>query len=410
MADVTLTASAFDDRVERFFGSPRFESVLAGLAALAITLGLTRLQATVYNNYVLLADAFLHGHVWIDWPGPYIDALGYHGARYIIEGPIPAILMMPLVAIFGTKANQTAFTCVFAAIAIGAAWYIARTQIGESRGRVAILVGFLALGTDLFWCTMSGAVWMSAHVVADAFMMLALVEVFGRKRAWLILLWLLCAAGARFAVVLAVIPLVPYALSYVPRKDLGIALARCAAVAIPFAIAFVAYNELRWGTPNDIGYTAWYNQDSFGMPDGGPFKLRYFGYELASFFADFPQIVPHYPWVEIGYVSVPLTVTSPGLLVAFFARGQWRLVIALWLATLLIFGPNLIYYANGFAQFGMRHALDFEPFLFCLMVLAVANRRIPQIAVDLLCGVSMVVGIWGIWYWRTFFDSMLGLR
>ena len=62
--------------------------------------------------------------------------------------------------------------------------------------------------------------------------------------------------------------------------------------------------------------------------------------------------------------------------------------------------PQLFLLLNGFAQFGMRHALDFEPFLFVLMALA-ARRGLRAIGTA-LCLFSMLAGAWGIWYWRAF--------
>ncbi len=407
MADVPIPAPARIRNDSRFGWSPLTESALVATIAGLILLGLSRFDMTIYNNYVVLADAFLHGHVWIDWPGGRIDALNYNGAYYIIEGPIPAIILLPFVAIFGQHTNQTSFTCVFGAIALGGAWHLARMQLPQRRDNAALLVAFFAFGTDLAWCCIYGAVWFTAHVVADAFVFLALVEVFGRKRPWLILYLLLMAAGSRFALVLAAPPLVLYALSYVPRQKLVRALGYCAAVLIPFVVAYVAYNYARWGVPNDIGYTQWYHGDQIGEPTGSPFRFEYIPYELESFFLDFPNYIGRYPWIVIGYSSVPLTLTSPALVVAFFAGGNRRLIGALAAAAFLCFVPNVMYYANGGSQFGMRHALDFEPFLFALMVMAVATKRVPQLLVDILCGISIVVGIWGIWFWRTFYDKML---
>jgi hypothetical protein len=53
---------------------------------------------------------------------------------------------------------------------------------------------------------------------------------------------------------------------------------------------------------------------------------------------------------------------------------------------------------NGFAQFGMRHALDFEPFLFVLMALALRRGANPIATILMLY--SILVGSWGVWYWR----------
>jgi len=56
--------------------------------------------------------------------------------------------------------------------------------------------------------------------------------------------------------------------------------------------------------------------------------------------------------------GIAMTWTSPALAIALFARRPRALVIGLWLATLLVAGPSFLYYVNGYAQFGMRHALD----------------------------------------------------
>jgi hypothetical protein len=85
---------------------------------------------------------------------------------------------------------------------------------------------------------------------------------------------------------------------------------------------------------------------------------------------------------------------------ALFARRPRALVAGMWLAALLVAGPSFIYYVNGFAQFGMRHALDFEPFLIVLMALAIP-ARVPLLAKGLLAW-SVAVGWWGIWYWNAF--------
>jgi hypothetical protein len=97
---------------------------------------------------------------------------------------------------------------------------------------------------------------------------------------------------------------------------------------------------------------------------------------------------------------VALTWVSPALVLAAFARQPRSLVVALWAATLLVASPSLLYYANGFAQFGMRHALDFEPFVFVLMILAVSDR-LALWAKALIC-YSVTANLWGCWFWLTF--------
>jgi hypothetical protein len=375
---------------------------VAGAVAFAVTAVVSHFRPTPYNNFVLLAQALLHGHTWIDWPGPYIDALAYGGKYYVIEAPMPAILLLPLVAVFGTAANQTLLAMVLAAVAIGAAW-----ELGERLGlRGAIrawICAFTLAGTDLLWCATLGDVWFVAHVSAFCFTLLALVELAGKRRGWLVALFAAAAFESRFTMI-AALPVYVYLL-VAPRgahdeRTRGTNAASFSAVIAAVALLWLAYNYARWGTPGDIGYTMWYHQDQAGMPTGSPFRLLYLPNELSSFFAQLPTRLPAFPWLRPELSGVALTWTSPALALAFFARGPARWVVALWIAAALTAIPNLLYYVNGYAQFGMRHALDFEPFLIALMMLAARDRL--QWWWKALIAYSCAVGLWGCWYWFSF--------
>jgi len=375
----------------------------AAAVAFVVTALVSHLRATPYNNFVLLAQAFLGGHAWINWPGGYIDALPYNGHYFVIEGPLPALLLMPMVALFGSQANQTGLAVVLAAVAIGAAWELGE-RLGLARSSIAWICAFLLAGTDLLWCAVLGDVWFTAHVSAVCFTLLALVELVGKRRGWLVALFAACAFESRFSMI-AALPVYLYLLLVTPchpeplrRRTTRIA--AFIAVLVPVAVLWVFYNEARWGTWSDIGYTAWYHQDQVGMPTGSPFRLMYLPYQLQSFFVQLPTFLPGFPWLRPEFSGVALTWTSPALLLAFFARSPARWVLALWAAAILVAVPNVLYYVNGFAQFGMRHALDFDPFLVVLMMLAV-RERVPAWGKALIV-YSIVVGLWGCWYWLTF--------
>ncbi|MBV9333508.1 MAG: hypothetical protein JO146_05840 [Candidatus Eremiobacteraeota bacterium] len=368
----------------------------AAFVAFAVTALLSHFRATPYNNFVLLAQALLHGRTWIDWPGAYIDALQYQGRYYVIEAPLPAILLMPFVAIFGTQTNQTVLAMVLCAVAIGAAWELGE-RFGLRPATNAWICAFLLAGTDLLWCATFGDVWFIAHVSAVCFTMLALVELAGKRRGWLVALFAACAFESRFSMI-AAIPIYAYLVLRQPggRK----AIEAFASVLVVVAALWVLYNRARWGTWNDIGYTTWYHQDQVGMPTGSPFRFSYLPYELWSFFVQMPTALSGYPWLRPEFSGVALTWTSPALVLAFFARKPPVWVAALWIAALLTAVPNLLYYVNGFAQFGMRHALDFEPFLVALMMLAVRQRLAWW--GEALIAYSVVVGLWGCWYWLAY--------
>jgi hypothetical protein len=378
----------------------RFKSAyVAGFIAFAITALFSHLRATPYNNFVLLAQAFLHGRAWIDWPGPYIDALRYDGRYYVIEAPFPAILLLPFVAVLGTQTNQTVLAVVLAGVAVGATW-----ELGERlRLRPATnawICAFLLAGTDLLWCAMLGDVWFIAHVSAVCFTMLVLVELAGKRRGWLVALLAACAVESRFSMIGA-LPIYAYLLlASSPPRERAKRAASLAAVLVAVGALWILYNRARWGTWADIGYTRWYHQDQVGMPSGSPFRLVYLPYQLWSFFVQMPTQLPTFPGLRPEFSGVALTWTSPALVLALFARTPVRCVVALWTAVVLTAIPNLLYYVNGFAQFGMRHALDFEPFLLALIMLAVRERFAWW--GKALIAYSIAAGLWGCWYWLTY--------
>ena len=389
-------------------------SLLAGLLAVLVAGFCGGFKATPYNNYVLLADAFLHGHVAIAQPSPAIDALPYRGSYYIIEAPLPALLLMPFVAIGGLSTNQSLLGLALCGIAVGAAYRLTEKMRLTLPSRVAVALTLFA-GTDLFWCASLGDVWFLAHLASVAMTMLALCELSDKRRPWLVALWACAAADARFTMVLA-LPVYFAMLIWPPsfsadagtrrdrppltRRLLETAPAFLGVVGVVafFVAAWIAYNLLRWGVPVDIGYTAWFHQDPAGSPSGSPFALRYFSYEWGAFFTALPQVGSTFPYLIAPISGLALEVTSPALLLALFARGERRMLLAMWSAAILTAIPSFFYYVDGFAQFGMRHALDFEPFLIVLLAAALRPRlRAWQAA---LCGYSVLAGGWGVWYWH----------
>lgn len=390
--------------LKRAFGRDWAGAALAAVAAFVVMFAVTHGgRSTPYNNYVWLADAFTHGRPWIHFPGDYIDAVPFHGKAYIIEGPTCAILLMPFVAIWGTSVNQTMLSLVLGAIAVGATYMLGR-RLGASIAATAWITAFGFFGTSLFWCSALGDVWFIAHVAMVCFTMLALVEIAGARRGWLVALWIIAAVESRFSLILAV-PVLLYLLFYGgfaerPVRDDRAALQRRAiafgSVAVVALGLWVWYNQARWGVPYDIGYTYFYHIMTNGV--GSPFQLQYFPEEFHAFFVQAPTWVATFPYVHPQIWGIALPYTSPALVYAFFAQRPRHVVIALWVATIVVAAPNFVYYANGFAQFGMRHALDFEPFLLALMFLA-ARVRFPIWAAA-LCAYSVLAGIYGVYcYW-----------
>ena len=387
--------------------APRALPFIAGLVAIVLTYIASHGRSTPYNNYVLLADAFRHGRIWIDWPGDAVsDALLWNGQRYVIEAPVPALLMLPFVALVGPQFNQTTAAIALCGVGVGFACALLQ-RLGVRGLSLAMLVLFTFAGTDLWWCAELGDVWFIAHVTAVCFTFIALYELAGKSREWIVGLCAIAAIESRFSLV-TTLPFYIVALGcgglHFPRTfDWRRVRVFAAMFAVTAGLA-IGYNFARWGLPYDIGYNTFYNRDSWGQPTGSPFRLQYVPYEIYSFFMRPPTYVEFrqlalWPIFNVDNNGVALTWTSPALILAFFARGKRTTILALWAATILAAIPDMCYYLNGWYQFGMRHALDFEPFLITLMALA-SVPKMPRWAVW-LCVYSALVGLWGIWWWNT---------
>ncbi len=382
------------------------QGLAAALLSLAPLLIASHGRSTAFNNYVRVAYAWLHGRMWMDYPGKWMDAVLYKDHYYGVDGPMPAVLMLPLVLWKGLDANQTWVAIALCAASLALGWVLL-ARLGVAFAPRAWLTLFLFAGTDLWWCAMLGDVWFLAHISALFFTFLALLELGGRRRGWLVALLAFCAFESRFTLALA-LPFYAWllrdgALAGGERKPRE--LISFGAVLAAGAVAWVAYNEAMWGTPVDIGHTLYYHQDSYGSTSGSPFGLRYLPYQIYSFFIQAPVYVewlqvPQWPYFKVDVRGVALTFTSPALILAFLAREPRKLVVALWVTVALVAGPSFLYYLNGWYQFGMRHALDFEPFLFLLMGLAVKDA-VPRWGAGLIV-YSSLVGTWGVWWWDTF--------
>jgi hypothetical protein len=56
--------------------------------------------ATPYDNFVRLADAFLNGRLYLTADVPRLELVPLEGKHYVVPPPFPAILILPVVAIW----------------------------------------------------------------------------------------------------------------------------------------------------------------------------------------------------------------------------------------------------------------------------------------------------------------------
>jgi hypothetical protein len=343
---------------------------LAAIVAFGLMVVMQHGHDASANNYVLLADAWLHGRSWIAYPGERIDAVPFHGLAYIVEGPAPAVLLLPFVALYGTQTYQPLLANVLGAVIVFATWRLAE-RVGLALPVAASVTAFAFFGTSLYTCATVGDVWFVAHVSAFCFTLLAIAECTGRGRAWLVAVYALLAAFSRFPLVTA-LPL--YAVALWLRERRWRDVAAFVATLVPGFALSAWYDLVRWGTIGDPGFSIWYHVMDDRSRSGAPmFSVQNLSMQIATFVTSNPSLSNVYPFIVIGDHGFSLLWTSLPFLYAVAAPlTAWSAL--LWIATFATAIPAFTYYDTGQYQFGMRHALDFEAFVLALLIFALKRR------------------------------------
>jgi hypothetical protein len=252
-------------------------------------------------HYVYLAYALLHRHVdLIQLPPVTYDLLQHNGQWFVAGSPMPSLLMLPFVAIFGVGFSDVLFSVIVGALDVALVYsllgiivgqhnpVIARSaqhdeaissdpeiashpagarndasslSISESARRWITLL--FALGTPFWYLASLGTYWFTAHVVVVLFTLLATREALTKQRWFLVGLWLACAGFAR-PTALFLAPFFLIIMVYAPRtthhapRFAPYVLRSLALFTLALLIgigAHFAYNYARFKSFTDFGYT-----------------------------------------------------------------------------------------------------------------------------------------------------------
>jgi hypothetical protein len=399
----------------------RSRAVLVGLAVVvvaAIEYWLTnRGFDSDRADFFYLARAFLQGRTWLDFRPGLNDVIVVGSRYYVPFAPFPAIVFMPLAAIFdpGTlDIWESGIDATLAAIDLGLCWALLGRLGVERLWHRFWLVMLLGFSTALWNVTTRGGVWHEGHLIATALTLLCLMELWGRERPLLIGL----LAGAAFLTRAPLAFAVPfYAMmldrpaearlpaidgGFVRRLTADFPIAKWVAMALGFSVSlafFFWYNVARFGNPLESGYAlATLPQFLEAQRSQGLFSLSHVGMNLNYLFVHMPAISGKFPFLHADGLGMSVLLTSPGLLLAAFA--PWRSTRSWWLlgAAVAVLIPTLLYYGGGWYQFGYRYFIDSIPFLIALCGLAVAKSgRLSWVWIALILFGAVVNGLGVAW-------------
>lgn len=389
------------------------------------------------DGWFPLATSFLHGHLWIDGSRPWIELVPAGSGHYYLPfPPIPAVVLMPFVAIFGEGVSDTngASALVGAIDALLVVTMLRALRLGKAETLVLTL-GF-AFGSEAFYVAATAGVHHWTEVLTVMFILAALNLALRVRTPWLAGVLFGLAVGCRPNVLLAAPaflilywraggwlsarststatstatstgsasgdPAVGAAVgaSGDPAVDaavggtasriarflaggdwIGIAMLALGALAVGIWLAL--YNIARFGSPVEFGYDLIRSTDgksvlSEAWYSNGIVSPLYLPRGLYSMLLRGWEFNDAFPWVEPTWAGCSILFTTP---ILFFLTRLTRggaLVLAGWIGLVLSVTLDLMHGNPGYAQFGYRFILDGLPFAWLLLGLLVARRGLTR--------------------------------
>lgn len=303
---------------------------------------------------------------------------------------MPAILAVPLVAVFGQAFPQTTLA-YFLGAGLVLLTHQLSLQISKSYS-LAIWSSLLAGAGSIVWFLSSvGSSWYLGQITAAFFLTAALVETFGQKRAF----YIGVLVGAAFLSRVHLILTVPFFGFFLVKKNWKKSLTLFALGLLPFVIFNFSYNWIRFGTVLDKGYLLipglftepWYQK--------GLFHLVYLPRHLKVILTALPLVQSSFPYLKPSWAGLAIWLTTPAFIYSLRAPIKQAVVKLSWLTIGLICLVIFSHGTTGFSQFGYRFAVDFYPFLFFLTIKGVAQTGLRWHHWILLV-LGVMVNLWGV--------------
>ncbi|MEW6224313.1 MAG: hypothetical protein AB1627_06760 [Chloroflexota bacterium] len=463
--------------VARWSPSTIIVGLLLAAAALVLYAVSNPVHYNQYTHFVWQADAFLHGRAWFPHPiadgstlpanwwfqdvYPLTDAAGNPDGRVLLPfPPLPAIVLLPFVAVFGLFTDQEAVGMLLAALGVAIAyWMLGRLPVRASVRILTTLV--FATGTVWWWAAAVSSTWYFAHLVAVDIALLAVGVSLGADRRAAVedlgeevdraaedgggpwaAIWPLDRSQVVAGFLLGVaatarLPLVFAAPWLMLVGGGGSRLRRTVSAGVGGVVpvaALLLYTFATTGSVLHPGYDYQYRLEASGYPTLGynpewsVEDPRYVPQNLGIMFGALPLVAPDIKPDTLGFaepeplctapdarrglfdpdcplvmpvdIGTSILLSAPGLLLALFAFGRRpvvRLALGGGLSVIAIALFNLSHFSQGWVQWGYRFSLDFIPFLLPLIAIGAARADgRPRAVAVALVIAGALVNLWGV--------------
>lgn len=298
-------------------------------------------QETAFDNHVNQANSLLHGHLDLvpEYSGFITEPALKDGKMYLQHGLGPALMLMPMVALFGREGvNQTFISALLGAACAPLVYWIVRTQIRDVVTQIWLVVLFM-FGTIFWFTAANGGVWFLSHTATTFFMLIAVYLTLGPRKPMLAA----AAVGAAFLSRSTVALSFPFFLIMFsdlwlkPDEGKGVlsrieprALLEMAAGAAPFVLFAFVVNYLRFDNPLEGGYSFGeqvHQEELAWLYNHGVFNLSYIPRHPPIVFEQMALFIREAPYIRPSWAGLAIWATTPVFFLALFARVQNQQVV-----------------------------------------------------------------------------------
>ncbi len=348
--------------------------IIVGLVYAGATFVRSQASSWGPDHMMILANDITQGRFDLSSLTTINDIVTIDGRHYQAMSLLPTVPYFALVPFeFLWPFSRWIVSAVIGIIAAWLALPVAR-RYGPGGAATYWLAALGAFGTMLFTLTIEGDFYYLAHLESVLLAFVALIEWRDRRRPWVLGLLVGLATLARPTLLLMALPFGVVLLAEA-RDRVKVAVQFALPIAGALAIT-AAWDYVRFGSVLETGYgIAWIEAPLERLRAQGLFSIVHLPTNLALFIGGGFGVREAFPWLVPNVQGQSILLTTPALLIAVNTGLRGRLNQMLWGAVILTAIPVFLYYGGGgAATYGYRYAMDFVPFLFALVAIALQER------------------------------------
>lgn len=358
-----------------------------------------------------LAEAILHGRLYLINPPDTHDLTLFGGKWYVPNPPLPALIYLPFVALFGNaNVNAITFSEIIGAVNVVLVYLILSKAskngiLPIKENGVLLLTGLFALGTPHWLLSMLGRMWYLSQLLTLTFAAIALLLALHSKSPW----WIGASLGLAVLSRPNVFTLWPFLfavaieLNFLPFnfskwKQMAGWVMRSAVPVILAVAVLLTYNYIRFDNFFDFGYVTINGADFIlqAVQKYGMFNFHFIPINLKVMLFTFPKVIFDGSCFTFsnGKEGFSLFLATPALIYIFRRFKKSWISVGAVVSILLSVFMLLMYHNTGAEQYGYRYMLDFALPLWFLLAVGVGEK--PTWFFKTLVAISVLMSLVGI--------------